>query len=95
MVLFGQSLLIGLSIAAPVGQIGVLAIQRTLDHGRAAGLATGLGAAFADAVYGAIGAFGVTIHMPVIASHARGFVDKTRCQRAINVSAELRADGEP
>ena len=60
LVLFGQSLLIGLSIAAPVGQIGVLAIQRTLDHGRAAGLATGLGAAFADAVYGAVGAFGVT-----------------------------------
>lgn len=59
-ILFGQSLLIGLSIAAPVGQIGVLAIQRTLAHGRAAGLATGLGAAFADAVYGAIGAFGVT-----------------------------------
>lgn len=57
---FASSLLIGLSIAAPVGQIGVLAIQRTLDHGRAAGLATGLGAAFADAVYGAIGAFGVT-----------------------------------
>ena len=58
--LFGQSTLIGLSIAAPVGQIGVLAIQRTVDHGRAAGLATGLGAAFADAVYGAIGAFGIT-----------------------------------
>lgn len=53
-------MLIGLSIAAPVGQIGVLSIQRTLDHGRAAGLATGLGAAFADAVYGAIGAFGIT-----------------------------------
>lgn len=60
LMLFGQSLLIGLSIAAPVGQIGVLAIQRTLDHGRAAGLATGLGAAIADAMYGAIGAFGVT-----------------------------------
>src|SRR5436190_19684593 len=58
--LFAQSMLIGLSIAAPVGQIGVLAIQRTVDHGRAAGLATGLGAAFADAVYGAIGAFGIT-----------------------------------
>ena len=57
--LFLQSTLIGLSIAAPVGQIGVLAIQRTLDHGRAAGLATGLGAALADAVYGAMGAFGV------------------------------------
>lgn len=59
-VLFGQSLLIGLSIAAPVGQIGLLAIQRTLDHGRTAGLATGLGAAFADALYGAVGAFGVS-----------------------------------
>jgi threonine/homoserine/homoserine lactone efflux protein len=58
--LFGQSLLIGFSIAAPVGQIGVLAIQRTVEHGRAAGLATGLGAAFADAVYGVIGAFGIT-----------------------------------
>lgn len=58
--LFVQSMLIGLSIAAPVGQIGILAIQRTLDHGRAAGLATGLGAALADAVYGAIGAFGVS-----------------------------------
>lgn len=59
-VLFGQSLLIGLSIAAPVGQIGLLAIQRTLDHGRPAGLATGLGAAFADAMYGAVGAFGIS-----------------------------------
>ncbi|WP_225781326.1 LysE/ArgO family amino acid transporter [Xenophilus sp. Marseille-Q4582] len=58
--LFWQSLLIGLSIAAPVGQIGVLAIQRTLERGRAAGLATGLGAAVADAVYGAVGAFGVS-----------------------------------
>ncbi|MGN6579454.1 MAG: LysE/ArgO family amino acid transporter [Bordetella sp.] len=58
--LFCQSLLIGLSIAAPVGQIGLLAIQRTLDHGRPAGLATGLGAALADAIYGAIGAFGVS-----------------------------------
>jgi threonine/homoserine/homoserine lactone efflux protein len=57
--LFAQSMLIGLSIAAPVGQIGVLAIQRSLQQGTAAGLATGLGAALADAVYGAVGAFGV------------------------------------
>lgn len=58
--LFMSSVAVGLAIAAPVGQIGVLAIQRTLQHGRVAGLATGLGAALADAVYGAIGAFGVT-----------------------------------
>jgi len=58
--LFGQSLLIGFSIAAPVGPIGLLTIQRTLQLGPRAGLATGLGAAVADAVYGAVGAFGVT-----------------------------------
>ena len=57
---FAQSLLIGLSIAAPVGPIGLLTIQRTLAMGTRAGLATGLGAAVADAVYGAVGAFGVT-----------------------------------
>lgn len=58
--LFAQSLLIGISIAAPVGPIGLLTIQRTLALGSATGLATGLGAAAADAVYGAIGAFGIT-----------------------------------
>jgi len=58
--LFGQALLVGLLIAAPVGPIGLLTINRTLDQGRAAGLATGLGAACADAAYGAVGAFGVT-----------------------------------
>jgi threonine/homoserine/homoserine lactone efflux protein len=57
--LFAQSLLIGLSIAAPVGPIGLLVIQRTLQRGALVGLATGLGAAAADALYGAIGAFGV------------------------------------
>lgn len=58
--LFAQSLLIGLAIAAPVGPIGLLVIQRTLQRGAVVGLATGLGAAAADALYGAVGAFGVT-----------------------------------
>ena len=57
---FAQSLLVGLSIAAPVGPIGLLVIQRTLQRGSAIGLATGLGAAVADALYGAVGAFGVS-----------------------------------
>ena len=57
--LFAQSLLIGFSIAAPVGPIGLLTIQRTLQLGPAAGLVTGLGAAAADGVYGGVGAFGV------------------------------------
>lgn len=57
---FVPALWIGLSIAAPVGPIGLLVIQRTLRHGRAVGLATGLGAAVADTAYGSVGAFGVT-----------------------------------
>ena len=57
---FGRGLLIGLSIAAPVGPIGVLCIRRTLAEGRLAGLVTGLGAATADALYGVIAGFGIT-----------------------------------
>lgn len=55
-----QSFLIGISIAAPVGPIGVLCIRRTLAEGRIAGFISGLGAATADACYGAIAAFGLT-----------------------------------
>lgn len=51
---------IGFAIAAPVGPIGVLCIRRSLAGGRWLGLATGLGAATADASYGAIAGFGLT-----------------------------------
>lgn len=51
---------IGFSIAAPVGPIGVLCIRRTLSEGRVFGLLSGLGAATADAVYGVVAAFGLT-----------------------------------
>jgi threonine/homoserine/homoserine lactone efflux protein len=56
-----RGLLLGLSIAAPVGPIGVLCIRRTLSAGRGMGLASGLGAATADATYGAVAAFGLTV----------------------------------
>jgi threonine/homoserine/homoserine lactone efflux protein len=57
----GKGLLIGFSIAAPVGPIGVLCIRRTLAQGRIAGFLSGLGAATADALYGAVAGFGVTV----------------------------------
>ncbi len=57
---FLKGLIIGFSIAAPVGPIGVLCIQRTLSEGRATGFASGLGAATADAAYGFVAAFGLT-----------------------------------
>ncbi len=56
---FAKGLVIGVSIAAPVGPIGVLCIRTTLAHGMLAGFVTGLGAAAADAIYAALGAFGI------------------------------------
>ena len=58
--LFIKGFVIGFSIAAPVGPIGILCIQRTLSGGNVQGLVTGLGAATADALYGFIAAFGLT-----------------------------------
>ena len=55
-----KGLVIGFSIAAPVGPIGVLCIRRSLAEGQQFGLVTGLGAATADAAYGCVAAFGLT-----------------------------------
>ncbi|MBV9280984.1 MAG: LysE family transporter [Chloroflexi bacterium] len=64
--LFPRGLAIGFAIAAPVGPIGVLVIRRTLAHGRLAGLVSGVGAASADALYGALAAFGLTFLSSVL-----------------------------
>jgi threonine/homoserine/homoserine lactone efflux protein len=58
--LFVRGLLIGFSIAAVVGPIGMLCIQRTLHNGFLYGLVTGLGAATADGLYGSVAGFGLT-----------------------------------
>ena len=60
MILF-KGLILGFLIAAPVGPIGVLCIQRTLSKGRVSGFVSGLGAATADAFYGAVAAFGLVV----------------------------------
>jgi len=56
-----RGFILGLAIAAPVGPIGLLCIQRTLSQGQLVGLASGLGAATADAFYGTVAAFGLTV----------------------------------
>jgi threonine/homoserine/homoserine lactone efflux protein len=56
-----KGFVVGFSIAAPVGPIGVLCIRRTIAYGRIHGLISGLGAATADAIYGCIAGFGLTI----------------------------------
>ena len=65
---FFKGVIVGLSIAVPVGPIGLLCIRRTLTEGRLIGLATGLGAATADFTYGCIAAFGVTALTSMLAA---------------------------
>jgi threonine/homoserine/homoserine lactone efflux protein len=72
--LFVRGAILGFSIAAPVGPIGVLCIRRTLAEGRLVGLLSGLGAATADACYGAVAAFGLT----AISSRLIGHQDTLR-----------------
>jgi len=54
-----KGLILGFSIAAPLGPIGLLCIKRTLEGGRWNGILSGLGAASADALYGSLVAFGL------------------------------------
>lgn len=68
---FLQGLLIGIAIAAPVGPIGLLCIRRSILDGRLAGLATGLGAATADTLYGIAAAYGVAAITTLLLEHAQ------------------------
>lgn len=59
--LFLRGILLGLAVAAPVGPIGVLCIQRSLSGGFLSGFSGGIGTAVADAVYAALAAAGFAI----------------------------------
>ena len=60
-ILFLKGFVVGVLIGAPVGPAGMLCIHRTLQRGRLYGLISGLGAATADAFFGCIAAFGLTM----------------------------------
>lgn len=66
MMLFLKSLMMGLAIAAPLGPVGALCIQRTLKRGFAAGVAGGLGTALADAAYASAAAAGFAAFAAVL-----------------------------
>lgn len=59
--LFFKGSLIGFSIAMPVGPVGMICIQHALRRGLWAGLIAGFGAALADAFFGGIAGFGVSL----------------------------------
>lgn len=71
--LFASGFAVGLLIAAPVGPIGVLCMRLTLQEGAIAGLFAGMGAAIADSIFGAVGAFGAQAVSDYLTEHADWF----------------------
>lgn len=68
---FLSGVVIGLTVAAPVGPMGILCIQRTLTCGAATGLATGIGAATVHLAYSALAVLGLaTLAKPWIEAHS-------------------------
>jgi len=66
LVLLLKGMLVGMIIAVPVGPVGVLCIRRTIFHGRLAGFLSGMGAATADAMFGIVAGFGLTVISDVL-----------------------------
>ncbi|HTY36173.1 MAG TPA: LysE family transporter [Bacteroidota bacterium] len=56
-----KGIIIGFALALPIGPIGILCIRKTAAEGHLAGMIIGFGAATADALYGFIAAFGLTV----------------------------------
>ena len=60
---------IGLCISVPLGPIGMLCVQRTLNRGRRYGIATGLGATASDLVYTVVTLFFLQFVIGFIEEH--------------------------
>ena len=61
LILLIKGLIIGLLVSVPLGPIGVLCIQRTLNKGRRSGFISGLGASSADTIFALVASLGLTI----------------------------------
>lgn len=68
--IFLKGLAFGFVLAATVGPMWVLCLRRTLAFGAAIGLASGMGIAVADGLYGAVAAFGLTAISGFLLRHA-------------------------
>lgn len=66
---FIQGLGVGFAVCVAIGPISILILRRTVADGRLAGLVSGLGAAIADAIIGAIGALFLSIILPLLDKH--------------------------
>jgi len=71
--LFIQGIIIGLTLAVPVGPISLVCIHRTVAAGRLHGIVSGLGVATADTFYAAVAFLGLTAVSGLIISHQNLF----------------------
>lgn len=69
-----KGILIGLVASAPMGPVGVLCIQRTLNKGRWYGFLTGIGACVSDIIYALITGFGMSFVMDFVGNEHNRFV---------------------
>ena len=68
-----KGMLIGMIASAPMGPVGILCVQRTLNKGRWFGMVTGVGAAISDIVYAGITGFGMAFVMDFINNEQNKF----------------------
>ncbi|MCR4918557.1 MAG: LysE family transporter [Prevotella sp.] len=61
-----KGMLIGMIASAPMGPVGILCVQRTLNKGRWFGFVTGIGAAVSDIIYAAISGLGMSFVMDFV-----------------------------
>ncbi|MCI6671965.1 MAG: LysE family transporter [Prevotella sp.] len=69
-----KGILIGFIASAPMGPVGILCIQRTLNKGRWYGFVTGIGAAVSDIIYALIVGFGMSFIMEPLQNPAYRFI---------------------
>lgn len=69
-----KGVLIGILASAPMGPVGVLCIQRTLNKGRWYGFVTGIGAAVSDIFYALITGLGMSFVMEFIEKGSNLFI---------------------
>ena len=73
-----KGILIGIMASAPMGPVGVLCIQRTLNKGRWYGFVTGIGACVSDIIYALFTGLGMSFMMDIVGNERNRFLLQIR-----------------
>ena len=88
-----KGFIIGIIVSAPMGPVGILTVQRTLNKGRREGLATGIGAVGSDFLYAIITGYGMSFVVDIIENPAIALIIKiVGCVNHYNLSGSNRRE---